>query len=166
MNTTDLSPTTAKAVNQTDEKTSSDYRYDLEQLLADGYSIRIHPQGFSMYPLFIPGRDEAVIEPIGSKSLRRNDVVLYRRDSGILVLHRIFKINSEGVWLVGDNQTEIEGPLRADQMKGLLCAAIRNDREIPTSSPVYRFLTSFWLFLRPIRPVFWKLSRLIRKLHG
>ena len=43
---------------------TSQYKYDIEQLLATGHPIRIKPQGYSMYPLFIPGRDEAVIEPV------------------------------------------------------------------------------------------------------
>lgn len=138
------------------------YTYDLEQLLQDGYSIRIHPQGYSMYPLFIPERDEAVIEPADISRLHRNDVVLYRRDSGILVLHRIWKINTKGIWLVGDNQTELEGPLRPEQMKGRLCRVIRNGRTIEVSSPFYRFVSSLWLRLRPIRPLFWKLSHFLK----
>lgn len=157
MSTNDLFSRTAGT------NTPDTYKYDLEQLLKDGYSIRIHPQGYSMYPLFIPKRDEAVIEPVDVNTLRRNDVVLYRRDSGILVLHRILKTNPEGIWLVGDNQTEIEGPLRADQIKGRLCLVIRNGHEIPVSSVSYRFLTSFWLFLRPLRPFFWKLSHLLKR---
>ena len=157
MNTNDLFSRT----NGTD--TPDAYKYDLEQLLKDGYSIRIHPQGYSMYPLFIPKRDEAVIEPVDVHTLRRNDVVLYRRDSGILVLHRILKTNPKGIWLVGDNQTEIEGPLRTDQIKGRLCLVIRNGHEISVGSVPYRFLTSFWLFLRPLRPFFWKLSHLLKR---
>ena len=34
-----------------------------EELLAEGRTIQIKPQGYSMYPLFIPGRDSAVIAP-------------------------------------------------------------------------------------------------------
>ena len=41
-------------------------KIDLEQLLRDGNIIRIKPQGYSMYPLFIPGRDEALIQQISS----------------------------------------------------------------------------------------------------
>ena len=37
-------------------------KIDLEQLLRDGNIIRIKPQGYSMYPLLIPGRDEALIQ--------------------------------------------------------------------------------------------------------
>lgn len=42
-------------------------KIDLEKLLNNGAIIRIRPQGYSMYPLFIPGRDEALIQqvPIG-----------------------------------------------------------------------------------------------------
>ena len=71
----------------------SSNQIDMEQLLQDGNILKLKPQGYSMYPLFIPKRDEAVIEPVDVNTLRRNDVVLYRRDSGILVLHRILKTN-------------------------------------------------------------------------
>ena len=101
-------------------------RPDLEALLQDGNIIRIRPQGYSMYPLFIPGRDEALIESVSADTVRKNDVVLYRRDQSILVLHRICKITAEGFFMVGDNQSEIEGPLRADQIKGRLIAFVRN----------------------------------------
>ena len=50
------------------------YTYDIEQLLKDGSAIRLKPQGYSMYPLFHPGRDEAVIEAYPIHLLRRGDV--------------------------------------------------------------------------------------------
>ena len=53
-------------------------KIDLEKLLNDGAIIRIKPQGYSMYPLFIPGRDEALIQQVPIGYLQRNDVVLYR----------------------------------------------------------------------------------------
>ena len=48
----------------TSQPDSSGSQIDLEQLLKDGNIIRIHPQGYSMYPLFLPGRDEALIESV------------------------------------------------------------------------------------------------------
>ena len=47
-------------------------RPDLEALLQDGNIIRIRPQGYSMYPLFIPGRDEALIESVSADTVRKN----------------------------------------------------------------------------------------------
>ena len=137
---------------------------DLEQLLRDGNIIRIKPQGFSMYPLFIPGRDEALIQQVPVTSLRRNDVALYRRDQGILVLHRIVRITSEGYYMTGDNQYEIEGPLRPDQFKGKLIAFVRNGKETSVKNPFYRILSGLWLFMLPVRPFCFRLTAFMRKL--
>ena len=106
----------------------STFPIDIEKLLADGNIIKIKPQGYSMYPLFIPGRDEACIEHVAFSSLKRDDVVLYRRDESILVLHRIWKITGDSFY-----------------------------------NPSYRFFSSLWLFLRPIRPLAWKLMKQLRK---
>ena len=127
-------------------------KIDIEKLLAQGSSIQFKPQGYSMYPLFVPGRDEAVVAPVSPARLKRGDVVLYRRDGDILVLHRIWKRKGEEFYLVGDNQKEIEGPLRPDQMKGILVQVIRNGRPFSTRNVLYRFLAALWLRLRPLRP--------------
>lgn len=140
------------------------YTYDIEQLLKDGSAIQLKPQGYSMYPLFIPGRDEAVIEAYPVDQLHRGDVILYRRDQGILVLHRICRITSDGFYLVGDNQTEVEGPLRPDQIRGKMTCVVRNGKSFSVSHPIYRILSSLWLFLRPIRPLFWHIMAFFRKL--
>ena len=118
----------------------SSNQIDMEQLLQDGNVLKIKPQGYSMYPLFIPGRDEALIQQAALESLRKNDVVLYRRDHSILVLHRICRIAPEGIYMVGDNQSEVEGPLRPDQIRGKLVGFIRNGKNFSVKNPLYRFL--------------------------
>lgn len=143
----------------------SSYPIDIEKLLHGGHSIRLKPQGYSMYPLFIPGRDEAVIAPCRADTLRRGDVVLYRRDQSILVLHRIWKIRKDGFYMVGDNQTVIEGPLRPDQIRGKLIACCRNGREFSTRNPFYRMLTDFWLAFRPFRPLAHKTADFFRHIR-
>lgn len=124
---------------------------DIEKLLAEGNTIQIKPKGWSMYPMMRPGRDEAVIAPADTKKLKRGDVVLYRRKAGILVLHRIWKANKEGLFLVGDNQVEIEGPVNREQVKGKLAAFVRNGKSISVKNPAYRVPAALWLRLRPVR---------------
>ena len=41
-------------------------RKNIEKLLAEGNVLRIKPEGCSMYPMFVPGRDEAVIRGKGN----------------------------------------------------------------------------------------------------
>ena len=141
------------------------YPMDIEKLLRDGHPVRLKPQGFSMYPLFISGRDEAVIAPCDPASLHRGDVALYRRDNSILVLHRIWKVRNDGFYMVGDNQTEIEGPLRPDQIRGKLIACNRNGLEFSTNNMLYRLLSGFWLLCRPLRPLAHKIADSLRRLR-
>ena len=44
-------------------------KYDIEQLLEAGEVIQIYPEGYSMYPMFVPGRDAAVIKKAGAQML-------------------------------------------------------------------------------------------------
>lgn len=150
--------------NKSDQTTDYSFTLDIEQLLKQGNIIRIKPQGTSMYPLFVPGRDEACIEHTDFSSLKRGDVILYRRDKSILVLHRIWKITDNSLYMVGDNQTEIEGPLRADQVRGKLIGVIRNGYFIDVHNPLYRIISGLWLWLRPFRPIAWKITALFRRL--
>ena len=90
-------------------------KYDIEQLLEAGEIIQIYPEGYSMYPMFVPGRDAAVIKKADVKKIRRADVVLYRRKGSILVLHRVVKRKGGQFYMAGDNQTEVEGPSGPDQ---------------------------------------------------
>ena len=151
-------------LSHTSQPDSSGSQIDLEQLLKDGNIIRIHPQGYSMYPLFLPGRDEALIESVCADACKKNDVVLYRRDHSILVLHRICRIAPEGIYMVGDNQSEVEGPLRPDQIRGKLVGFVRNGKNFSVKNPLYRFLSFLWLTMLPIRPVCFRLTALLRRL--
>ena len=136
---------------------------DIEKLLSEGNNVKIKPQGWSMYPLIVYGRDKVIIEPPVAKRYKRGEVVLYRRETGILVLHRIYKTDSEGYYMVGDNQTEIEGPLRADQIKGRMIKVIRKDKEISVNNVGYRIYSRLWMWLRPCRPV---IGKVVHRLKG
>jgi hypothetical protein len=134
------------------KKERKDKLSEYERALQKGCAVRLKTKGWSMYPLIAEGRDEVIIEPVGTHRLRRGDVVLYRRPGSILVLHRIHHVTKDGVYLVGDNQKEIEGPLAPKQMKGILSVMIRNGKEVSVHHPLYLLYSHLWLALRPFRP--------------
>ena len=141
--------------------------YEIEPLLKAGACIQIYPQGYSMYPSIDPRRDEVVLAGIEEGSaLRRGDVVLYRRENGMLVLHRIYKIGQDGLYLLGDHQTAIEGPVRREQVKGKMTGMVRDGRYMDVGNPGYRMLSVVWLWLRPARRVIMvpaaRLRRMVR----
>lgn len=131
-----------------------------EKLLLEGRTIQFTPMGYSMYPLLVPGRDQAVVAPIKDIVPRRGDVVLYRRSGGILVLHRIWKHKKDGFYMVGDNEKTVEGPLQREQLKGILVGIVRKGRTFSADHILYRMAAGFWLWLRPVRP---HLARLLSK---
>ena len=147
-----------------------------EELLAEGRTIQIKPQGYSMYPLFVPGRDSAVIAPpekSGRDSAviappeksgrqgtnlryRKGDVVLYRGEGQKLILHRICclkkeKNGSTAYYMAGDNQSRLEGPVYQEQIKGVLVAVIRNGKTFTVNNLIYRAVFIVWRWLRPAR---------------
>lgn len=126
-------------------------RADIEQLLRDGNTVQTVIKGYSMYPLLVSDRDSVILAPLEGYAPKRGDVVLYRREGSILVLHRIWKVRQDGVYMVGDNQTEIEGPLRQEQIRGKLVAFIRKGKYVSVSRISYRVYAAVWLWLRPIR---------------
>lgn len=139
---------------------------NIEQLLAQGQSVQLSPQGYSMYPLFLPGRDQAVIAPL-TRPPRRGDVVLYRREGSILVLHRVWRVKDGKFYAVGDHQREVEGPLEMTCVRGVLAAVVREGRTFPVSHPAYRLLAWGWLCLRPARlPLMAAAARIKRILRG
>ncbi len=143
------------------ERNDMETKTGIEQLLREGNTICVMPEGYSMYPMLVPGRDSVIIEPLcvlngerqraGEKPVLRGDVVLYRRDAGILVLHRVFHVRKDGYYMVGDNQTRVEGPLRGDQLRGRMVGFIRRGRYCSTKDLPYRVYASLWLLVRPLR---------------
>lgn len=137
---------------------------DLEQLLEEGNRIRVKPQGYSMYPLLVPGRDEVVIEREDPCGLRRGDIVLFRREGSILVLHRICHRRGDDFFMVGDNQKQVEGPIRITQIKGKVTTVIRDGRTISVENRLYRMYSCIWLWLRPLRPMLSKMVHCLKTL--
>ena len=130
---------------------------DIIKLLEQGEIVQIRPKGYSMYPMLIPDRDSVILKRAESGTLKRGDVVLYRRDRGVLVLHRIWKITTRGIFLVGDNQGLLEGPLREEQITGILIAFIRKGKRISVNHPFYLLYQRVWLMPLPLRSYICKL---------
>lgn len=119
-----------------------------------GKPFVIAPQGSSMFPFIIAGRDKIQITPTASCGLpRRGDIVLYRRDDGLLVLHRMHRKKSDGYYFIGDNQTEIEGPLAEEQLLGIATRIIRHNKSFSPSQPLFWIAGRLWLCVRPFRHV-------------
>lgn len=138
--------------------------YNIEALLKDGHTVQLTPQGTSMYPMFADAHDQAVIAPLGGRTVRRGDVVLYRRSDGRLVLHRVSRRTAEGCYdMVGDNQSEIERSVQPQQLLGVLVAWQRRGRMRSVKNIGYRMAAGLWLWMLPFRA---PIHRMLARVRG
>lgn len=125
---------------------------DIEELIRSGKTVEIVPDGQSMFPLFVQGRgDSAVIRQATDDDIRTGAVCLYRRAHGGLVIHRVCKVGDDGIYFVGDNQTEVEGPLKREQVIGVMEGFVRNGKRRSVKAPLYLIYSYLWLLVRPVR---------------
>lgn len=93
-------------------------------------------KGVSMMPLLRQDRDVMVIRA-RTGPVRKNDAVLFQRDNGQYVLHRVTKILGDGTyWIVGDNCVSGE-PVREDQILGILTEVKRDGKTLKCTDRAY-----------------------------
>lgn len=156
-------------------KRQENIKSDIAELLSQGQSVQFMPKGYSMYPFLNPDKqDQVIIQPLGERSIRRGDVVLYRRDGaygetdekgfakGILVLHRIIRREGDEIYLVGDNQNQVEGPLRTGQVLGIMVARIRKGKTMNVTFVPYKISAALWMMVCPIRPKIMRMAEILK----
>ncbi len=114
------------------------------------------PTGRSMLPLLKEGRDRIVITRFSGRA-RRGDVLLYRRADGVLVLHRVMRVTSEGCDCTGDAQAGHE-MVRYSQVLGVLTGFFRKEKYVSATACGYRLYMLFWGNRRLLRKFvfFWR----------
>lgn len=81
----------------------------LQALILDGKTVCLNISGSSMAPFLIHQRDSVRLQRPEHPPIS-GDIVLYQRENGQFILHRICRIKNGFYYLAGDNQTVLEGP--------------------------------------------------------
>ena len=121
----------------------------IEEKLAAGGEVVFKPRGMSMLPLIRQGVDSVVLE--SAEKPQKGDVILYRRQNGQFVLHRIVGRNDDGYVLCGDNQFVFEYGVTEDLVIGVMKGIWRGKKYVPCTRVSYR------IYKRPMPLIrFWK----------
>lgn len=121
-------------------------------------------KGDSMLPMLREGIDSVVVEPINRK-IRRYDCILFRRENGKYVLHRVLRVKKEGYKMCGDNQWHSE-IVPFNFAIGVLKGFYKKEEYIDInkfSYKVYYHFRTFFRFWRFIKAGFRKIFK--RKKH-
>lgn len=122
----------------------------LRELVEQGREVSLIISGSSMSPFLIHERDVICFKK-PDRELRRGDMVFYQRDSGQFVMHRILRVKPEGFYIIGDAQTEIEGPVRREQIFALITKVKRKEKWLEPGDFWWEFFAKVWLRMIPVR---------------
>ena len=120
-------------------------------LLEETETVPLVISGSSMTPFLVHGRDTVYLSKV-TAPLKRGDMILYRRDSGAYILHRIFRAEGDTYTLVGDAQTMLEPGIRADQVLAVVTAVRRKGKLLKQGSFWWNFFEKVWIRMIPLRP--------------
>ena len=130
----------------------------LREIAEEGKVVSMLIAGSSMAPFLCHNRDYIYFTK-PERELRRGDMVFYQRDSGQYVMHRIYRVKHEGYYMVGDAQTQIEGPLRREQIFAVITQVKRAGKMIRPGDFWWEFFEHIWIRIVPAR-------RIVTALYG
>lgn len=134
--------------------------------LKQGKCIAFTIKGSSMYPLFMHDKTEVLLVGTDKRPVRVNEIVLYARENGSAVLHRIVEKRKDGYVTLGDNGYRKEYPVLPSQIIGVVESFKIGRVCVHCSGIPYKIFVGFWNFVYPARQAFHLVSRGLDKIFS
>lgn len=135
----------------------------IEEAFQKNTTFKIPITGTSMNPLLIAGRDYVLIRK-PQFPLEIGDIPLYRRDTGVFVLHRVVDITEDGYIMCGDNQFILEKGITDKHIIGVVSSICRDGNLFDVDDSEYvKYKNKYVKNVKkryPIRRLRYKLYRL------
>ena len=116
----------------------------IRKVLTAGGSFSFYPRGTSMQPFIVQGRDKVTLAALPDR-IKKYDIILYKRENGTFVLHRVTGKKENAYIFRGDNQFSDEYGIKREQMIGRATEIIRGDEVIPVNDIKHRMWAGFWV---------------------
>lgn len=138
----------------------------IEDLISEGAVIPVYVSGSSMNPFLISRRDIVYLESVGDNDVKAGRILLVRRKSGSLVLHRVRKINSDGTIVInGDAQSWCETAER-NQVIAAVCEIDRKGKKRSADSFYWKSINLVWKLLFPFRSIIMRVWNKIKRMKS
>lgn len=134
----------------------------LLELMEETVAVPLVITGSSMTPFLVHGRDTVYLSKI-TRPPQKGDMILYRRNDGSFVLHRVYKAGPTCT-MVGDAQVLLEHGIRPDQMLARVSAVCRNGKQLQKGSFCWDFFEIVWIRLLKARPALRAVASKLKKL--
>lgn len=125
--------------------------------LENGGRARLTVTGRSMLPLLRAYRDSVELIPVSGQQ-KKGKIILYRRENGQFVLHRIVRLTESGYICCGDNEA-VREPVAQEQLLAVVDGLIRKGKQVSMKNFSYRGYVALWVGLFPFRRLYIKVRR-------
>lgn len=122
-----------------------DIEHIIRETLDMGKNFKISPNGASMLPLIVQGRDSVYIKKPEGR-LKKYDIAFFKRRTGEFILHRVVKVKKDSYTMCGDHQYVFEDGIHDSDIIGVVSKLVINGKTILPADPKYR------------RYVFWRVN--------
>ena len=120
-------------------------------------------RGISMHPMLRNGRDQVILEkPVFP--LKGHPILLYQRNDGDYILHRLVRRTKTCFLCCGDNQWQTE-PVRTEQVVATVTGFIRKGKTYYVNHRGYRIYVWLWSAVLPVRRPLLAVRRCLGKLR-
>lgn len=147
---------------------AKEYISTLCELVDEGREVVLAIAGSSMAPFLIHHRDAVMLGKIDQPP-KRGDIVLFRRPDGNHVVHRVRRVERDGYYMIGDGQTETEGPVPESSLLAKVTKVRRKGQWLGPGTFWWNFFAGPWLWMIPLRPAIvriWQMKEKLNKHNG
>ncbi len=145
---------------------STEFVRIIEDTVKKSGSMPLVVTGNSMNPFMKDGRDTVWLEDCKALDYKRGKILLFKREDGKIVLHRVRKVMSDGILVMnGDAQYWCE-EIKKEQVLAVVTYIERNGKKTSCNSLTYKIKIELWQLLKPVRPLIFKVQRKIKKVFG
>ena len=137
----------------------------LRELVREGKEVSMVIAGSSMSPFLIHARDSICFKAPWRQP-RRGDMVFFERPGGQFVMHRIRLKKPEGYYIIGDAQTETEGPVQPEQIFAIITKVCRKGKWLGPGDFWWEFFEHIWLGMIPLRRLFMRSYGFLCRMKG
>ena len=117
----------------------------ITEVIGEGGEFRLYPKGTSMRPLIRQGIDAVALVSLERRP-KKGDVLLYRRESGQYVLHRLMRVEKDGtLCFCGDNQRLLEHGVSRDSVIAVVRTFFRGEKRLEAKGFAMRLYTQLML---------------------
>ena len=127
-----------------------EFMKNLSLMLSETEAVPLIISGNSMLPFLVHNRDTVYLSKVNGK-LKKGDIILYKRDNGAYILHRIYKEEKDYYYLIGDAQPILEKGVKKENVIAKVNKVKRKGKLIEEKSFIWWFYKKIWLNIIPLR---------------